>query len=96
MNKTDTKQLLFENMEKLNPDFKMNEVVPSDVVNMEKAAQKSPVMNRANSRIDTPQEFEQGFQVWFATTGFDPLKKPLSISQAQTMVRNAMMKLGYK
>jgi hypothetical protein len=178
MAKKDTKQLLFENMEKLNPNFKSalnegikrwnyswgdgwkavinnafgdnftwtvweeNEAIPpfhssswaqlntfedaeedmfseimnrigykpksqsnlqeiapqpsSDVANLQKATQNSPTVQYANSRIDTPQEFEQGFLQWFSTTGFNPQKKPLNISQAQTMVKNAMMKLGYK
>jgi hypothetical protein len=104
------KQRLFEVMERLNPDFKVSEIltpqpaptqagtgtVSPDVANLQKASQKSPAMQTANSRIDTPQEFEQGFTIWFSTTGFNPQKKPLSISQAQTSVRRAMEKLGYK
>jgi len=106
----DNKQRLFEVMEKLNPEFKVNEIltpqptpaqagartVSSDVTNLQKISQKSPAMQTANLRIDTPQEFEDGFTIWFTTTGFNPQKKPLSISQAQTSVRRAMEKLGYK
>jgi hypothetical protein len=73
-----------------------NQQVATDINNVQRATQNSPAMQTANSRIDTPQEFEQGFTVWFSTTGFNPQKKPLSISQAQTMVRNAMQKLGYR
>jgi len=82
---------------------KLQEIAPqplqatsNDVANLQKATQKSPTVQYANSRIDTPQEFEQGFMQWFSTTGFNPQKKPLSISQAQTSVKNAMIKLGYK
>ena len=95
-----SKKLLFENMEKLNPNFKLQEIaqqpIAGDIANLQKVTQNSPGIQTANSRIDTPQEFEQGFTMWMSTTGFNPQKKPLTISQAQTSVKNAMMKLGYK
>lgn len=95
MKTINTKQVLFENMEKLNPDFKVNEIGASlDVLNAQKAT--TPTMQRANFRIDTPQEFQDGFTAWLGTTGFDPQKRPLSISQAQTLVKNAMISLGFK
>lgn len=133
MKKSNTKQNLFEMMEKVNPDFKtalneedscwkgykqygmkekngkevpncvpVNEQQPiepkvsPDVAYLQKATDKSVSVKYAASRIDTPQEFQDGFQEWLSTTGFNPQKKPLSISQAQTLVRNAMIKLGYK
>jgi hypothetical protein len=68
--------------------------VAPDVVNAQKAT--TSTAQRANARIDTPQEFQDGFAAWLQTTGFDPQKKPLGIGQAQTMVRNAMITLGYK
>jgi hypothetical protein len=106
--KKDGKKLLFEMMEKVNPDFKyksmlsdirqVDEIAPNQIAPDAAAAQKAttPYGQRANSRIDTPQEFQDGFMGWLSTTGFDPQKKPLSISQAQTLVRNAMIKLGFK
>jgi len=104
MKKTDTKQMLFEMMEKVNSDFKqLNEAVPQqqgvvapDVVRQQKTINTSPAMQYANSRIDTPQEFQDGFQTWFSTTGFNPKTRPLTISQAQTLIKNAMINLGYK
>lgn len=105
MGDKNTKQKLFETMEKLNPEFNLQEITPvappnqttpTDVVNMEKATSRSSQVQYANSRIDTPQEFQQGFAAWLGTTGFNPQNKPLSISQAQTLVRNAMLALGYK
>lgn len=133
MKKSNTKQNLFEMMEKVNPDFKtaLNEEdscwkgykqygmkekngkevpncvpvneqqplepkLPADVAYLQKATDRSASVKYAASRIDTPQEFQDSFQEWFSTTGFNPQKKPLSISQAQTLVRNAMLKLGYR
>jgi hypothetical protein len=127
MKKIQTKQNLFEMMEKVNPDFKaINEddscwkgykqygmkekdgkevpncvpvdeqAPPPDVAAAQKVAQSSTAMQTANYRIDTPQEFEAAFKSWFSTTGFNPQKRPLTISQAQTLVRNAMISLGYK
>jgi hypothetical protein len=104
----DTKQRLFENMEKLNPDFKVNEVLPGqqpvqavagDVANLQNAANKSATMQYADSRIDTPQELQDAFGDWLSRTGYGLSKKPIrpiSISMVQTLVRNAMQKLGYK
>jgi hypothetical protein len=99
----DNKKRLFELMDKLNPNIneiiqptQTNQSVPADVAKMQQATQKSSTVQFANSRIDTPQEFEDGFKAWFATTGFNPQKKSLSISQAQTLVKNAMISLGYK
>jgi len=100
----DVKQRLFEVMEVVNPDFKqLAEVVPqqqgtvaTDIARQQKALNTSPAMQYANSKIDTPQEFEDGFKTWLSTTGFNPKTRPLSISQAQTLIRNAMVALGYK
>jgi hypothetical protein len=106
MAKKDTKQLLFENMEKLNPDFKVNEVAPQpvqaasgDVANLQKAVNANPTIQYADSRIDTPQELEAAFGTWISRTGYGLQNKPvrpISISQVQTLVKNAMQKLGYK
>lgn len=92
--KKDGKKLLFEMMEKVNPDFKqVNEISPD--------AQRSqqvttPVAQRANARIDNPNDFKDWFQIQFSTTGFDPKERPITISQVQALVRDAMIALGYK
>jgi hypothetical protein len=106
--KKDSKKLLFEMMEKVNPDFKMNEVMPptqlqgnqtGDVANLRNAANKAPTMQYADSRIDTPDELQAAFGDWISRTGYSlnikPIR-PISISQVQTLVTNAMIKLGYK
>jgi len=94
------KQRLFEVMGKVNPDFKLNEItaepVATDIARQQAALKTSPAIQYANSRIDTPQEFEEGFQTWLMTTGFDPTTRPISISLAQSLVRNAMVTLGFK
>jgi hypothetical protein len=104
----DKKQKLFEMMQKVNSDFKPllseqiaagttgNQPIPTDVAHQQTALKNSPTMEYTNSRIDTPQEFQEGFKVWFSSTGFNPQKKPLNISQAQVLVKNAMVALGYK
>lgn len=102
--KNDSKKLLFEMMEKINPHSieKLNERI--DAVGSQpltgdiKQVQKSytSTQQTANARIDTPQEFEEAFSLWLSTTGFNPQTKPLPISQAQTLVKNVMEKLGYR
>lgn len=81
-------------MGKLNPEFKQVTEVAPDVALAQKAT--TSTIQTANARIDTPQEFQDGFQAWLGTTGFNPQKRPLSISQAQTLVKNAMLNLGFK
>jgi hypothetical protein len=49
--------------------------VPADVAYLQKATDKSASVKYAASRIDTPQEFQDGFQEWLSTTGFNPQKK---------------------
>ena len=102
MKKNGNKERLFEMMKKINPNFSeqydgsANKPIPADVAYLQKATDRSASVKYAASRIDTPQEFQDSFQEWLSSTGFNPQKKPLSIAQAQTLVRNAMLKLGYR
>jgi len=102
------KQRLLEVMERLNPEFRINEQQPQqtpvqaqsgDVANLEKAVNSSSTVQYADSRIDTPQELQDAFGAWISRTGYGlnqkPIK-PISISMVQSLVRNAMEKLGYK
>lgn len=99
------KQRLFEVMGKVNPEFKNSneaqaqatvEPLSTDVTNLQKAIKTSSSVRFADSKIDTPIEFQEGFKLWLSTTGFNPQKKPLSISQAQTLVKKAMESLGFR
>jgi len=93
-------------MEKINPDFKMNEITnmpvrakSGAVQNLQKAVNDNPTIQYADSRIVSPEQLEAAFGTWLSRTGFganaDP-RRPLTISQMQTHVRNAMEKLGYR
>jgi len=107
MKKVDAKQKLFENMGKLNPEFKqVNEIAPQPVqaasgavANLQKAVNNNPTIQYADSRIVTPQQLEAAFGTWLSRTGYGlniKPNRPLTISQMQTYVRNAMEKLGYQ
>jgi len=106
MKQKDNKKLLFEMMEKVNPEFKMDEInqqpvqaQSGDVANLQKAVNANPTIEYANSRIDTPQELQDAFGTWISRTGYSLQNKPvrpISISMVQTLVKNAMVKLGYK
>lgn len=70
-----------------------------DVANLQKAVSSTSTVQYADSRIDTPQELEAAFGDWISRTGYSLNNKPIrpiSISQVQTLVKNAMTKLGYK
>jgi hypothetical protein len=105
------KQRLFEMMEKLNPEFKNEDITPQpipqgnqvtasgDVANLQKAVNATSTVQYADSRIDTPQELQDAFANWISRTGYSLNNKPIrpiSISMVQTLVKNAMQKLGYK
>ena len=70
-----------------------------DVANLQKAVNANTTIQYADSRIDTPQELQDAFGTWIGRTGYALNNKPvrpISISQVQTLVKNAMTKLGYK
>ena len=94
-------------MKKVNPDFKLNEIIASqplqtatgDVANLQKAVNTTSTVQYADSRIDTPQELQDAFGNWISRTGYGLNNKPvrpITISTVQSLVKNAMLKLGYK
>lgn len=105
------KDKIFSMMERINSDYTkpeekptlINEVggqtdqnVSADVARLQKTTQQNKSIQQARERINTPQEFKDAFQAWMATTGFVTDNKPFTISQAQTLVRDAMVELGFK
>jgi hypothetical protein len=105
--KKDTKQLLFENMEKLNPTFKIQEVAP--IAATSTATQQygqQPDVTYADStyktiapalkQINTPEKFAGAFKGWFQYLGYSPQAGNMSIQRARMDVENALKGLGYK
>ena len=109
MAKKDTKQLLFENMEKLNPEFKLQEVQPV-------AAQVTPgghqtpgsqqtqqYMSNAYKNI-APQlklvnnmdKFAPAFKDWFQYLGYTPQAGNITIQRVRRDVEAVMKQMGYK
>lgn len=107
MKKKDTKQLLFENMEKLNPDFKIQEIAP--VAATSTATQQygqQPDVTYADStyktiapalkQINTPEKFAGAFKGWFQYLGYSPQAGNINIQRVRMDVENALKELGYK
>jgi hypothetical protein len=105
--KKDTKQLLFENMEKLNPSFKLQEIAP--IAATSTATQQygqQPDVTYADStyktiapalkQINTPEKFAGAFKGWFQYLGYTPQAGNMSIQRARMDVENALKQLGYK
>jgi hypothetical protein len=92
--KKDSKKLLFEMMEKVNPSSKkqlINEVVNPDITNLQTITQQTPAMQSANMRIDTPDEFKSAFIIFVANTGLYQkgiIKTPADV---QTWVHDALV-----
>jgi hypothetical protein len=97
--KKDGKKLLFEMMEKVNPDFKQvgeqtTAPMTGDVQQLQRVT--TTTQQSANSRINTPDEFSQAFRVWFSSLGFRPDKNPIAIGRITQEVTKIMKELGFK
>lgn len=91
MKQKDSKQRLFEVMEKLNPEIKNEQYgvvgqtkMSGDARQVERST--TPVQQTANSRINTPEEFVDAFRWWFTSLGFNPEKNPIPIGRVTTEV----------
>lgn len=101
----DNKHRIWEMMQRLDPNFKDEQQVqqqtdtstgvPSDVTSLDKALQNSTSVLYSLSRIDTPQELESALKTIIGSTGLVK-KKSITISQAQTLLKNAMQSLGFQ
>lgn len=110
MTKKDTKKLLFENMEKLNPGFKsqentIEEIAPITNTGTQQYGQQ-PDVNYADStyktiapalkQINTPEKFAPAFKGWFQYLGYSPQAGNISVQRVRMDVENAMKEMGYK
>jgi len=99
MSKENTKQKLFEMMEKVNPKFKpINEVVNADITNLQNATHTSATVQNANTRIDTPDEFKSAFVLFVANTGLYQKGMIRTPADVQTWVHDALVnpKFGFQ
>lgn len=106
----DNKEKLFENMEKLNPDFKIQELIqqtnqqknnqqprqPADVQSLNRATQNTQTIKTASQRINTSTEFPEAFRVWFSSLGYKPDNPAISIMRVKTEIEKVMRSMGYK
>jgi len=68
----DNKARLFKIMEQLNPEIKQNQIFSDDeettdvrmIQNL-----KSPALKKAQSKVNTQEEFRQAFENWFSELG---------------------------
>ena len=94
--KKDNKKRLFENMEKVNPDYKrpVDEVV-GDAARFADAAKKSPILQTTNIRIDTPNEFKSAFITFLMGTGLYQKAMINSPNDVRIWVNDALTKPEY-
>lgn len=101
------KDRLLEIMGKVNPSFINEEDIfvtndgvevekLPDVHRMSKALDHAKTLDYYHSRINTPEELENALKVWFGSTGFDPVNRPITITNVQSMIRRVMESLGYR
>jgi hypothetical protein len=103
MAKKDTKQLLFENMEKLNPEFKLQEDQPNSTQTTTGAQQTQQYADNKYKMIapqlklvNTVEKFAPAFQGWFQYLGYSPHQGNISIQRVRQDVEMVMKQLGYK
>lgn len=109
--KKENKEMLFEMMEKINPDFKLNEAnmqqtptatqqqqpaQPSDVKALSKAGQTASSVKSASQRINTTTEFPEAFRVWFSGLGYRPDNPAISIAKVKTEIEKVLKSMGYR
>lgn len=104
--KNNTKNFLFEMMEKVNPNFK-SPINEQQTTTMPTAtAQQQPDVVYANNAyktiaptlklINTIDKFEPAFKGWFSYLGYSPQDGNISITRIRTDVEKVMRELGYK
>jgi hypothetical protein len=102
MAKKDTKQLLFENMEKLNPDFSIQEQQPVGVQPTAGAQQAQQYADKTYKTIapqlklvNTPEKFAPAFRSWFQYLGYTPQAGNMTIQRVRMDVEAVLKQLGY-
>jgi len=100
---------MFETFKKLDPTFQINEdsfarnfndttisqEKQPDVKQAEKAMDNSPLINKFNSKIDKPNEFQPIFKDWFTSLGITPETEGVTIARIMTDVKRTLEQLGY-
>ena len=94
MKKVNTKQMLFEMMEKINPDFDYSNV-SGDVRNASQL--RTTAQKAALSKVNTQREFNEAFESWFNTLGVsNRYKDSVNITTSVSYIREVMEKKGIK
>ena len=101
--KKDSKQLLFENMEKLNPDFKIVEQQPTTTQPTVGSKQTQQYADKTYQMIapqlklvNTVDKFAPAFRSWFQYLGYSPQGGNMSIQRARADVEAVLKQLGYR
>lgn len=90
MNKRDLQSIIAEVIQNTNKAAK----VSADVQALDKAQTSAAAVAAKAKNINTPQEFEEAFERWFPTLGFQPGK--ITKTAARQSVEKVLTKLGYK
>lgn len=96
----DNKARLFKIMEQLNPEIKQNQMYSDDeettdvrmIQNL-----KSPALKKAQSKVNTQEEFRQAFENWFnelgvANTHKDEFNSTTAINHIREIFKNFNIK----
>jgi hypothetical protein len=106
--KKENKKLLFEMMEKVNPDFSQPKEELQELQNTVATQQQGTQPNvqyadntykmiaPALKQINTPEEFAGAFKGWFQYLGYSPQANNINIQRVRTDVEAIMKQMGYK
>jgi hypothetical protein len=98
MNEKENKRRLIKNMEYVNPDFNVineDQEVSPDVMDVERSANRATTLQHDKMKINTIHEFKDAFKYWFEETGIHRRRRPFNVSEAQSLVKEALSELGY-
>jgi hypothetical protein len=108
MAKKYTKQLLFENMEKLNPGFEQPKdsieeiapIAPTPTAGAQQTQQYASgsykIMANQLKLVNTIDKFAPAFKDWFQYLGYSPQAGNMTVQRARMDVEAILKQLGYK
>ena len=92
----DTFNTSFEDTNDSTNNDEPTDINSGDVKAYEKAMDNSTALVKSGSKIDTPNEFQGAFKVWFTKLGYIPSKGNMTISNVTSQIRDVLLSLGYK
>jgi hypothetical protein len=103
--KKENKRMLFEMMEKVNPDFEQPKedlpeqqttIATTTTGNAQYGDPTYKMIAPTLKQVNAPEEFAPAFRGWFQYLGYSPQANNINIARVRSDVEKIMKELGYK